>query len=37
MGEVDVFITGDKDFYCVDIEKPQIISPKDFVEMYKKG
>lgn len=37
IGDVDVFITGDKDFYCVDIEKPQIISPKDFVEMYKKG
>jgi len=34
MGEVDVFITGDKDFNCIDIERPRIISPKDFSEMY---
>lgn len=34
IGDVDVFVTGDKDFYCINIEKPQIVSPKDFGEMY---
>ena len=28
--DVDIFITGDKDFHAVDIEKPQIITLKDF-------
>ncbi len=34
MGDVDVFITGDKDFHCIDIERPQIISPKEFSKIY---
>ena len=33
IGDVDMFITGDKDFHCVDIEKPQIVFTKDFSEM----
>ncbi|HBE78660.1 MAG TPA: putative toxin-antitoxin system toxin component, PIN family [Firmicutes bacterium] len=28
--DVDIFITGDKDFHAVDIEKPRIITLKDF-------
>jgi len=31
---VDVFITGDKDFDEVDVEKPEIITPAGFVEKY---
>ena len=34
IGDVDVFITGDKDFSCIDIERPQIISPKDFSKTF---
>jgi hypothetical protein len=30
LSDVDIFITGDKDFHEVDIEKPQIITLKDF-------
>jgi putative PIN family toxin of toxin-antitoxin system len=30
LSDVDIFITGDKDFYAVDLEKPQIITLKDF-------
>lgn len=32
--EVDVLITGDKDFADVDIEKPEILTPNAFVEKY---
>jgi len=31
---VDVFITGDKDFDDVDIEKPEIMSPSEFLDKY---
>ena len=31
---VDVFITGDKDFDGVDLEKPEIVSPAGFLEKY---
>lgn len=31
---VDVFITGDKDFLNVDIEKPEILTPAAFMEKY---
>lgn len=30
LSDIDIFITGDKDFHSVDIEKPQIITLKDF-------
>jgi len=33
-GDVDIFVTGDKDFHFVNIERPQIFFPKDFYEMY---
>jgi putative PIN family toxin of toxin-antitoxin system len=30
LSDIDIFITGDKDFHAVDIEKPQIVTLKDF-------
>ena len=32
--DVDVFITGDKDFDDVDIDKPEIMSVSEFLEKY---
>lgn len=32
--DVDIFITGDKDFDDVDIEKPEIMSVSQFLEKY---
>ena len=34
LADVDIIITGDKDFYEVDIERPDILSPDDFLEKY---
>jgi len=34
VADVDVLITRDKDFHEVDIERPEILSPVDFVEKY---
>jgi predicted nucleic acid-binding protein len=31
---IDILVTGDKDFYDVDIERPKILSPADFLEKY---
>lgn len=33
LSDIDIFITGDKDFHTVDIEKPQIITLKDFDQL----
>ena len=35
--DVDVLITGDKDFSVIDIDKPEIMMPTQFVEMYLVG
>ena len=32
--DVDILITGDKDFMDVDIEKPEILTPAQFLEKY---
>ena len=32
--DVDVFITGDKDFEDIDIEKPEILTATEFIEKY---
>lgn len=32
--DVDVFVTGDDDFSDVDIEKPEILTPSEFMERY---
>ena len=34
MSDVDILITGDKDFENLDIEKPEILSPTEFLEKY---
>ncbi|MCG9969924.1 putative toxin-antitoxin system toxin component, PIN family [Pelotomaculum terephthalicicum JT] len=34
MEDVDVFVTGDRDFDGLDLEKPEIISPAGFLEKY---
>ena len=32
--DVDILITGDKDFEGIDIEKPEILTPNEFVSKY---
>ena len=32
--DVDVLVTGDKDFSNIDIEKPEIMSPAQFMEKF---
>lgn len=32
--DVDILITGDKDFADVDVERPEILTPAQFLEMY---
>ena len=32
--DVDILITGDKDFSDIDIEKPEILTPNEFVGKY---
>lgn len=32
--DVDILITGDKDFLDIDIEKPEIMTPSEFVEKF---
>lgn len=34
MSDVDILITGDKDFDNLDIEKPEILTPTEFLEIY---
>ncbi|MCX4325738.1 MAG: putative toxin-antitoxin system toxin component, PIN family [Lachnospiraceae bacterium] len=34
--DVDILITGDNDFSDVDIEKPEILTPAEFMERYVK-
>ena len=34
VADVDILITGDKDFYDVDIERPEVLSPADFLKRY---
>jgi predicted nucleic acid-binding protein len=31
---VDILITGDKDFTDIDIEKPEIMTPAEFMERF---
>jgi putative PIN family toxin of toxin-antitoxin system len=32
--DVDILITGDKDFSDIEIEKPEILTPSEFAELY---
>ena len=34
IADVDVFVTGDKDFDLIDIERPDIMTITDFAEKY---
>jgi len=34
LSEVDVLITGDKDFMNLEIERPEILTPSEFLEKY---
>ena len=34
MEDIDVFLTGDKDFLVLDIEMPEILTMKQFLEQY---
>ena len=34
MENIDVFLTGDKDFLVLDVETPQILTMKEFFEQY---
>ncbi|NLP43288.1 MAG: putative toxin-antitoxin system toxin component, PIN family [Peptococcaceae bacterium] len=34
LSDVDIIITGDKDFFEVEIDKPEIISPGEYLEKY---
>jgi putative PIN family toxin of toxin-antitoxin system len=32
--DVDILVTGDKDFFDINIEKPEILTPTQFLEKY---
>lgn len=32
--DVDILVTGDRDFEDVDVEKPEILTPAEFIERY---
>lgn len=34
MADVDILLTGDKDFSDIDIERPEILTPGEFLEKY---
>jgi hypothetical protein len=34
IGQVDVLVTGDKDFFDVTVDRPEILSPIDFMAKY---
>ena len=34
IADVDILITGDKDFEDVEIDRPEIMTPKEFLEKY---
>lgn len=34
IGDVDIFVTGDKDFEGIDIERPEIMTPSEFVSRF---
>lgn len=34
MEDVDVLVIGDKDFYDIDVERPEIMTPAEFMEQF---
>jgi len=35
MADVDILLTGDKDFSCLELNRPEILTPAQFVERYQ--
>jgi putative PIN family toxin of toxin-antitoxin system len=35
MADVDILLTGDKDFIGLELERPEILSPAQFIEQYQ--
>jgi len=35
--DIDILITGDKDFSAIEIEKPDILTPREFAEKYMQN
>ena len=33
LGSVDIILTGDKDFLALDIERPHIVNPRDYLDL----
>lgn len=34
MEDIDVFVTGDKDFLVLDVDMPEIVTMAEFLERY---
>lgn len=34
IAEVDIFVTGDKDFFALEVENPEILSITEFADKY---
>lgn len=34
ISDVDILITGDKDFFDVGMDKPNIVTPREYLERY---
>lgn len=34
IADVDILITGDKDFKGIEVERPEILTPKEFLDKY---
>jgi putative PIN family toxin of toxin-antitoxin system len=37
VGQVDVFVTGDKDFFGVKVDRPEIMHPLDYLRLHGGG
>jgi hypothetical protein len=37
LSEVDILITGDKDFWEIEIDKPEIFNPIEFTKKFLDG
>ncbi len=33
-GDIDVLVSGDKDFSCIECKRPEIVTPGQFIEKY---
>lgn len=37
ISQIDVFVTGDNDFFEVKVDRPEMIHPKDYLSRYAQG